>query len=545
MVLRADRLKATKAVARFLRDGKELGRESFDIDADEWTKELRFSDTPEEKGVYHYQIVLDAPEKDLERENNDWPFDVAVSDDRTNVLIADRRPRWEFRYLRNLLYGRDKSVHLQYLLTEPDKLDGEAKQLSAADATRQFGDAEAGCLPSGRDAWRKFDVMVFGDLNPESFLDEEIADIRYCIEERGAMAVFIAGGKFMPLAYAKTPLAELLPVTLTNTEGRVVAEWRQGPFAFAVTGAGYAHEIMELSASEAENVRIWESGCEWHRRLDGLAVKPGAEILAFAGGSSALKSPLLVVQHRGRGRVVFLASDETWRFRYRIGDTYHHRFWGNVLRWGAGAKLRDGNAYARAGTDRIHYAPGENVKIRVRRMDAESLPLDGLKVTCTVHDPKGGSRTFALRGRDLANGTYEGDFAETSAVGDYRIEIACDEARDKLGDKWPEKLETGFAVKTSFAPLEYTHLSSDRTLADGMAKLTGGEVAMLGSSTNFVVAVSSATNSPTGFAFSFGAGRSEVVDRIENNIWDHPLAFILLAVSIILVWVLRKRKGLA
>ena len=545
VVLRADRLKATKAVARFLRDGKELGRESFDIDADEWTKELRFSDTPEEKGVYHYQIVLDAPEKDLERENNDWPFDVAVSDDRTNVLIADRRPRWEFRYLRNLLYGRDKSVHLQYLLTEPDKLDGEAKQLSAADATRQFGDAEAGCLPSGRDAWRKFDVMVFGDLNPESFLDEEIADIRYCIEERGAMAVFIAGGKFMPLAYAKTPLAELLPVTLTNTEGRVVAEWRQGPFAFAVTGAGYAHEIMELSASEAENVRIWESGCEWHRRLDGLAVKPGAEILAFAGGSSALKSPLLVVQHRGRGRVVFLASDETWRFRYRIGDTYHHRFWGNVLRWGAGAKLRDGNAYARAGTDRIHYAPGENVKIRVRLMDAESLPLDGLKVTCTVHDPKGGSRTFALRGRDLANGTYEGDFAETSAVGDYRIEIACDEARDKLGDKWPEKLETGFAVKTSFAPLEYTHLSSDRTLADGMAKLTGGEVAMLGSSTNFVVAVSSATNSPTGFAFSFGAGRSEVVDRIENNIWDHPLAFILLAVSIILVWVLRKRKGLA
>ena len=124
------------------------------------------------------------------------------------------------------------------------------------------------------------------------------------------MAVFIAGGKFMPLAYAKTPLAELLPVTLTNAEGRVVAEWRQGPFAFAVTGADYAHEIMELSASEAENVRIWESGCEWRRRLDGLTVKPGAEILAFAGGSSALKSPLLVVQHRGRGRVVFLASDD-------------------------------------------------------------------------------------------------------------------------------------------------------------------------------------------------------------------------------------------
>ena len=539
--LRADRLKDTKAVVRFLCGDRELAKEEVQVDSDDWTRELRFSDEPKGIGIGHYRIAVETPERDIEPANDAWPFDVAVSDDRTNVLIADRRPRWEFRYLRNLFYGRDKSVHLQYLLTEPDRLEGGAKaQLAAADATRPFGEAEAGCLPAGRDAWRKFDVMVFGDLGPETFLDEEIVDIRSCVEERGAMLVFIAGEKFMPLAHAKGPLAELLPVTLTNAEGRVTAEWRPGAFPFAVTGAGYAHEIMELSESETENIRIWQSGCEWQRRLDGLTVKPGAEVLAFAGDSSALKSPLLVVQHRGRGRVVFLASDETWRFRYRIGDTYHHRFWGNVLRWGAGAKLRDGNAYARVGTDRIHYAPEDRVKIRVRLMDADSLPLDGLAVSCTVRDPQGASRTFPLRSRNLANGTYEGEFAETLPLGAYTAEISCAEAQRKLGDKWPRKLATSFEVKTAFTPVEYAHLSSDRSLADEMAKLTGGSVMLLPSSTN---RISSLIPHPS--SLDFGTGRTEVVDHIENHIWDHPSAFVVLAAALILVWILRKRRGLA
>ena len=348
------------------------------------------------------------------------------------------------------------------------------------------------------------------------------------------MVVFIAGGKFMPLAYAKGPLADLLPVALTNAEGRVTAEWRQGSFGFAVTGAGYAHEIMSLSSSDAENVRIWESGCEWTRRLDGLTVKPGAETLAFASDSSALKAPLLVVQHRGRGRVVFLASDETWRFRYRIGDTYHHRFWGNMLEWGSGVKLRDGNAYARVGTERLHYAPGERVKVRVRLSDADNLPLDGQEVKGTLVDPNGTRRAFAFQSRELANGTYEAVCGETSVLGDYRVEVECASAQKRLGDKWPVPLATAFSVKRSFAPVEFTHQSSDRTVPDQLATLTSGTVFMLSSlpTTNYQL--------PT----DFGSGRSEVVDHIENHIWDHPLGFIVLAAALIVVWILRKRRGL-
>ena len=532
VLVRAEGLKDAKVTVKFMLGYKALDVRELEIPSDGWTTELRFTDEPKEKGVFNYRIALETPEADTEAANDSWPFDVSVSDDRTNVLIADRRPRWEFRYLRNLFFGRDKSVHLQYLLTEPDRLEGgENAALGAADATRAFGDAEADRLPKGRDAWRRFDVIVLGDLAPESLPDEEVANIRACVEDRGATAVFIAGGRHMPLAYAKGPLAELLPVTLTNDEGRVTAGWHQGAFPFAVTGTGYAHEIMALSESDAENARIWGSGCEWLRRLDGLAVKPGAETLAFAGDSSALSSPLLVVQHRGRGKVVFLASDETWRFRYRIGDTYHHRFWGNLLRWGSGVKLRDGNGFARIGTDRIHYSPSEKVRLRIRLADVDSLPLEGMQITCSVLSPSGRRTPVPIARREGENGTYEGEFAETWECGDYLVEASCPEAERRLGEKWPKSFATGFAVKSSFAPLEYAYTSSDRAVADEMAGLTGGQVVVFDENPQLPA--------------EFGVGRSEVIDHVESHIWDHPLAFVVLAASLIVLWILRKRKGLA
>ena len=540
VLLRADGFKGEKIVVKFNLGVTTLESRELEIDSPAWSKELRFTDEPKERGVYSYRIVVETPDRDAEAANDDWPFDVAVSDDRTNVLVADRRPRWEFRYLRNLFFGRDKSVHLQYLLSEPDRLEGgEPAASQPADATREFGDAEAGRLPKGLDGWRKFDVIVIGDLAPESLPDEEVAHLRACVEERGATLVFIAGERYLPLAYAESPLADLLPVSITNSTGAVSASWRSGAYPFAVTGSGFAHEILSLSASEAENAHIWSSGCDWYRRLDGLSAKPGAETLAFAGDSDALKNPLLVVQGRGRGKVAFLASAETWRFRYRIGDTYHHRFWGNLLRWGTGVKLRDGNRFARIGTDRVHYAPGEKVKIRLRLSDADSLPLEGMPIQCFALGPRGRKTSVVISSRPDANGSYEGAFDETWECGDYLVEATCEKARRLLGEKWPDHLATGFSVKKSFAPLEFAHSSCDRALADEMAKLTEGQVVELNATTNALSALKLS-------AFdAFGVGRSEVVDHVERSIWDHPLAFVVLAAAMIVLWILRKKRGLS
>src|SRR3712207_8983625 len=50
----------------------------------------------------------------------------------------------------------------------------------------------------------------------------------------------------------------------------------------------------------------------------------------------------------------------TTLFRSRTGDTYHHRFWGQTIRWAASDKpLVTGNEFVRFGTPQASYAGGE------------------------------------------------------------------------------------------------------------------------------------------------------------------------------------------
>src|SRR5262249_40888804 len=45
------------------------------------------------------------------------------------------------------------------------------------------------------------------------------------------------------------------------------------------------------------------------------------------------EQPLIVRQNYGFGRVLYIALDSTWRWRYKVGDQHHHRFWGQVIHW--------------------------------------------------------------------------------------------------------------------------------------------------------------------------------------------------------------------
>ena len=530
--VRCDGLKGKQIAVKLMEGDNEIERRDFTVETDGWTKEVRFVHDPGERGVKGYRIEIEPPEGDFEPANNAWPFDVSVSDDRTNVLVADRRPRWEFRYLRNLFYGRDKSVHLQYVLTEPDRVSElKTPLLPDADATREFGEAEAGALPRTRDDWRKFDVIVLGDLPPETLTDEVAADIRDAVEERGAMLVVTAGGKYMPSAYAEGPLAALLPVSFTNEAGKVTAEWVRTRGSFALSPSGRGHPATAIASSASENERIWSSLPPTSGRLSGLTVKPGSEVLLFAAEGTAMTAPLMVVRESGRGKTVFFATDETWLLRYRTGDTYHHRFWGNVVGWGAGEKLRDGNLHARAGTDSLHYAPDDPVRIVARLAGTDCLPLTNASVTAEVTLPDGGKRTLDLVKREGVNGYYETTFDGADVEGRYEVAVTSKDAEALLGVDWPAPLVTAFTVDRGVAPLEYAHLSADRAVVAEMARLTGGEVVL--------------PEGVDGLAESFGPGKSTVVEKLDDPIWDHPLAFALLALALIAVWALRKRKGLA
>lgn len=549
---------------RLFLDDKEIESKELQITSDDWTSEVRFSHLPEERGLHRYRVAVDVMDGEDFKDNNSWNLDVSVSDDRTNVLLVDYRPRWEFRYLRNLFYGRDKSVHLQEYLIRPDvvKTAEPPPPLPPASAGRKFGDSESGAFPVSVDEWRKFDVIIIGDVGDEYLTDEVVDAIRYCVSERGALLVLISGPRFMPHGIMNSKFKELVPV---NCEYRPGGFWNppEEAFTFSLTASGRGHPVMSQSSSSAENEDIWQDLPSFHWRFPVDGVKPGSEVLAFAKEVNSdnitlarelvsemeqdpdaavrrfselrgeqERNSLVVARGFGHGKVVMFNTDQMWRLRYKIGDTRHHRFWGQVLRWGAGERLRAGNTFVRMGTDQIRYSPNEQVKVFARIVDSDFNSVGGLSPEVVMLDSEGRAvEAVGLSFREDSNGFYEGVFDPMPDAGVYDLVLRCPKAARLLGGNYPQELAMKIIVVTAKRPAEFVNVAADREIPLKMATISGGKVM-----------------SPAEFASmepDFGEGNKIMHDRTELYLWSSPLLFIIVIVLLACEWILRKREGLA
>lgn len=546
-----------------LRNGEIVDEQEKTVDSIDWQESFRLEDTPDAPGMYHYTLVLEEDPREAVDTNNRWDMNIAVSENRTHVLLVDQRPRWEFRYLRNLFYGRDKSIHLQYVLIEPDAIRGldHDPPLPPASASRPFGEAEAGALPATRDEWRKFDVIILGDLDENTLTPEAVADIHHCVETRGALLVCIAGPHAMPLNVSNTVFQSLLPIVITPGTA-MPAPAEQTPFTLQITPAGRTHPVMSLSSSSAENDALWTAMADWHWRLPIDEIKPGAEILAVAAGengdadetflldAASARSPeaarrafaerrrqetrqaVIVAQPYGLGKVLMLLSDRTWRLRYCVGDTHHHRFWGQVMRWGAGERLRAGNLHARMGTDRISYTPGEPIFIRARLADTAFTPLTRLAPQAIIRTDDG--REWMRLDLDYqagSSGLYEARLPGDLPAGTYAVDIDVPGLAAILGDAMPESLGCGLTVIPSRQPREFAHLTADHGVPRLLATRSGG----LALTPPEIDALETAFGEPS---------RTRVETR-EIPVWSTPWILLILLSLLTMEWLIRKKGGLA
>ncbi|MEZ5301680.1 MAG: hypothetical protein R3F11_13665, partial [Verrucomicrobiales bacterium] len=373
--VKLDGMRGEQVKAWLYYEGQQVDEKVIDVADDPFRTEVRFSHIPPAHGIYSYEVRLAQVEDELFPNNNAWRFETAVTDDRTNVLLVDSFPRWEFRYLRNLFYARDKSVHLQYVLLAPDQIEGfPPSQPVAASAARPFGEAEAQILPQGREEWLKFDAIILGDIPPNALAAETWDDIEHCVADRGALLVCIAGPRFMPHAFGDERFLEMMPMEFDSRIEPYFGN-QGGPFKIAPTPEGLRHLIMEQSPSPAINAQLWNALPEASWRHPVAGVKESAEVLAYAAPPSARpgdpppdpsfmrQNALLAVQRYATGRTAMLAFDQTWRLRYGVGDTLHHKFWGQMLRWGTGENLRAGTEHVRVGSDRLAYTPQDKITI--------------------------------------------------------------------------------------------------------------------------------------------------------------------------------------
>ncbi len=348
-------------------------------------------------------------------------------------------------------------------------------------------------LPTGPDALAEFDCIMLGDVAPEQLPLADRARLERYVADRGGTLLILAGKRSMPLAYPDAeaggeadPLRKLLPVEGARVEARPEG------FPLTLTREGEETDFLRLDPDASQSARRWAELPPHYWAVVGRA-KPGATPLAYLSGSGSDRGKdvglerqraLIVRQNYGFGRVLFVGLDSTWRWRYKVGDTYHHRFWGQAVRWAAADRpLVTGNEFVRFGTPQPVYHQGQEVELILRLTEALGPVKPDLLAGAQVlrRDGPGGKEEAValvpLAKRETQPRVLEGHVRDLP-VGQYEVEMVIPDLADKLRsgpalDSQP--LRATFTV----APADGTEMSDLGTngpLLDELAAKSGGRV---------------------------------------------------------------------
>ena len=552
--LKFDGYKGQNAKVRLTCGGKLIEEKEITIPQDNYREEVRFVHLPEKGGTGGYKIEIAELPGERFKDNNSWSFETTITEARTNVLLVDEYPRWEFRYLRNLFYGRDKSIHLQWLLLHPDTADGQSQPDVAASAARPFGQAAATRLPESEAEWRKFDVIMLGDLPPDAISESTWQIISRCVVERGALLVFIAGPNHMPHALDAKTARELLPLDPEWTH-RCLSEDPCTPFRFSLTPEGRSSPATNHASATISNDQAWAGFpiLEWRHPV--LGVKDGADILLTATDESSVnvatdpaanlstalddlsrrrqndaKSALLVTRQTGNGKVAAVMTDRTWRLREGAGDVHHHRFWSNLVRWGAGPLLRAGSDKVALGTDQLTYTADDPILISARLRKADLSPVVDPTLQAEILRDGKVVATIPLANVAGSNGLHEGKATPIRTPGLHTVRLTGKQATAMLAAEGKKSLTTSFRVIAARGPIELADTTLDRPLMDEAATASGGKV---------VAPADIASLLP--LFLTEGGNHKEIR---ETPLWDNSLIFAALAIVLALEWWLRRNVGL-
>ena len=353
---------------------------------------------PAETGDVTLTLEVPVRADETSADNNRLTVPISIREEKLRVLVVESYPRWEYRYLRNAL-SRDPGVELSCLLFHPGlgKAGGGNK-----DYIKQF--------PRGLDELTRFDVVFLGDVGvgDGQLTEEQCGWLNGLVEHQASGIVFMPGLQGRQFSLLDTALNELYPVVLDDAQR---GGWgSRTPCRFELTELGRRSLLTKLADTEQENAEVWEDlpGFQWYAPV--VRARPGVEVLAVHGDAqnNSGRLPLLATRTYGAGKVLFMGTDGAWRWRKGVEDTYHYRFWGQVVRWMAYQRNM-----AKGGTMRLYYSPdqprvGGILMLNANVMERSGEPLQRGDVSARITAPSGEIRDDRLPFLERAMGSVFG-----------------------------------------------------------------------------------------------------------------------------------------
>jgi hypothetical protein len=408
-IVRLDGLVGRAMNVEFLRGSTLLGTRTITAAKNQEVQRVEFTDKPIGQPSYEYTMRVSQAGGDAvvesNKDNNEKSFRVAIKKDKLYALFIDDRPRWEYRYLAAYLQRPESPLKAQVILLSPVKIDDVASH-TPAKASPANPRLEAEILPETREEWQAFDLIVLGDVPPEKLPVSAQQFIAAAVRDKGSTLITIAGQKFMPGAYAGTPLGELLPVTASPVfDAEAIARHTRGGFRPGLAPEGALGVLGQLGPDSSSNAALWSTMPPWYWHSPFTQAKPAASVLwsiteeqgigapgsaAAAGGAPAgsleamRRTALLASMPIGIGKSLYVASDQTWRLRQVYGTNAHDRFWGQVLRWAVGSDLPAGGKFVRFGASQQRYSQDQPAVIVARVLREDLTPYTGLSFSAVA-----------------------------------------------------------------------------------------------------------------------------------------------------------------
>ena len=358
--------------------GEELDRVELDPSED-GSDQITLTAVPQLAGEATWQVVVDTETPDLIPANNLKPFVIELVDRPLRVLFVEGYPRWEYRYLKNLLI-REKSIESSVIL------------LSADRDFAQEGNVPITRLPRSPEEFAEFDVIVLGDVPGSFFSPDQLEMLREQVADRGAGLLWIGGERYTPNSYIGNVMADLLPMRGPLSLSKIDRPVNMQPTDLAVrlgvlqlassSGIGWPRELSDPTYG-------W-SRLYYAQQIEPGRLKPTAEMLAETVDEfSGTRLPLVVAMRYGAGQTIYVATDEVWRWRYGRGELYPDQFWVQMLRYLGRQSLATAGDRAVLEVNPRRVIVNQPVRIELRLIDAQLAEEQRLSVSAVLEDARG------------------------------------------------------------------------------------------------------------------------------------------------------------
>ncbi|GDY12288.1 membrane protein [Planctomycetota bacterium] len=382
---------------------------------------------------------------------------VVVRSRRLSVLLLDRSPRYELRYLREALL-RDTAVTTHAYLAES--------------GWRRWGEAGPDWLPLSEADLDRYDAVVVGDLGADSFTAAQLTALDRAVRRGGLGLVWLPGETGAIAGLAGTTAEALVPIPLPQAGAAMRGYRDQRP-----------RRLFRSPIAERQGLLDPGEGVAWDRLDPLLGALPIGELKLVAEALALDQDgrPLVVDRPLGAGRTLLLACDDTWRWRRGVGDAFLHRYWSQLLRH-AGQGRHNDTAQWRLFASPRRVQVGEPVTLHlVRRGPGVDPPAEApvLRLVSADRGPSetpGGSSTAPVaaspqRSAVLVPAVAEGEGftarLAAPAAGGWRLEIAAG-----LDTK---TVDAG-SLQVLPSQAELRDPRADRPALDGLARAAGGRV---------------------------------------------------------------------